>query len=127
MIFLKLSGKRPRRSRKYAPRRDRQRGEPPGEAAALDEPHAEEALAVVLANLVDRDDSRMVPMRDRLDLVLEAAQFCRVRQQAGLDHLEGDGSVQADLSGLVNDPHAASAEFLLELVIAEIVVLRELW
>ena len=71
------------------------------------------ALAVVLADLVDRHDARVVEQGDGLGLVLEPAQLVVVGQDAGLDHLEGDGPVEADLAGLVDDAHAAAAQLLL--------------
>ena len=82
--------------------------------------HAEVALAVVLADLVDRDDARVIEQRDGLGLVLEPAQLGVVGQHAGLDHLEGDGPVEADLPGLVDDAHAAAAQLFLNLVVAEV-------
>ena len=97
-----------------------ERGELLGEVAPLDELHAEVALAVVLADLVDRDDARVVEQRDGLGLVLEPPQLGVVGQHAGLDHLEGDGPVEADLPGLVDDAHAAAAQLLLDLVVAEV-------
>ena len=62
----------------------------------------------------------MVEQRDRLGLVLEPAQLGVVGQDAGLDHLEGDGAVEADLPRLVDDAHAAAAQLLLDLVVAEV-------
>ena len=97
-----------------------ERGELIGEVAPLDELHAEIALAVVLADFVNRDDAGVVEQRDGLGLVLEPAQVGVVGQHAGLDHLEGDGSVEADLPGLVDDAHAAAAQLFLNLVIAEV-------
>ena len=91
-----------------------------GEVAALDELHAEVALAVVLADLVDRHDPGVVEQGDGLGLVLEPPQLGVVGQDAGLDHLERDGPVEADLPGLVDDAHAAAAELLLKLVVAEV-------
>ena len=41
-----------------------------------------------------------------------SAPACR----AGQDHLEGDEALEADLPGLVDDPHAAAAEDLQDLV-----------
>ena len=65
-------------------------GEPVGEAAALDQLHAEVVLAVVLADLVDRHDVRVVERGDRLGLVPEPPQLVVAGQLAGPDHLEGD-------------------------------------
>ena len=67
-------------------------------------------LAVVLADLVDRDDARVVEQGDGLGLVPEPAQLVVAGEQAGPDHLEGDGPVERDLAGLVDDAHAAAAQ-----------------
>ena len=56
-------------------------------------------LAVVLADLVDRDDAGVVEQGDGLGLVLEAAQLVVAGEQAGPDHLEGDGAVEARPAG----------------------------
>ena len=77
-------------------------------------------LAVVRADLVDRDDARVVEEGDGLGLVPEPAQLVVAGEQAGPDHLEGDGSIERDLSGLVDDAHAAAAEFAADLVVAEV-------
>ena len=90
------------------------------EAAAGDEPHGEEVLAVVLADLVDRDDAGVVQQGDGLGLVLEPTQFVTIGQDAGLDHLQGDGPVEADLSGPVDDPHSAPAHLPGDLGVAEV-------
>ena len=43
------------------------------------------------------------------------------RSQCGRpDHLERDRAIEADLAGLVNDPHAAAADLADQLVIAEV-------
>ncbi len=91
-----------------------------GEVAPLDELHAEIALAVVLAHLVDRHDAGVVEQGDRLGLVLEPEQVGVIGQHAGLDHLECDGPVEVDLPSLVDDAHAAAAQLLEELVVAEV-------
>ena len=80
------------------------------EAAARDQLHGEVALAVVLADLVDRHDAGVVEQGDGLGLVLEPAQLVVAGQDAGPDHLEGHGPVEADLAGLVDDAHAAAAQ-----------------
>ena len=77
-------------------------------------------LAVVLADLVDRHDAGVVEQRDRLGLVLEPPQLVVAGQDAGPDHLQGDGPVEADLPGPVDDAHAAAAELGLDLVVAEV-------
>ena len=90
------------------------------QAAAGHEFHAEVVLAVVRADLVDRDDARVVEQGDGLGLVPEPAQLVVAGEQAGPDHLEGDGSIERDLAGLVDDAHAAAADFAADLVVAEV-------
>ena len=84
-------------------------------------------LAVVLADLVDRDDAGVVEQGDGLGLVLEAAQLVVAGEQAGLDHLERDGPVEGDLPGLVDDAHAAAAQLPADLVVAEVADARGRW
>jgi hypothetical protein len=74
----------------------------------------------VLPDLVDRHDVGMVQERDRLGLVLEAAQLIVGGEHVRLEHLERDRPVQADLAGLIHDPHAAAAQLLVDLVIAKV-------
>jgi hypothetical protein len=91
----------------------------PGEVPTLDDLHAEVGLIVGLADLVDRDDVRVVELGDRLGLVPEPAQFCRAGQRTGLDQLEGHQAIELVLAGPVDDAHAASSDLLEQLVLAE--------
>ena len=77
-------------------------------------------LAVVLADLVDGHDVRVVEVGRRLRLGAEALHVGRRRQLAGQDHLEGDDAVQAHLPRLVDDAHAAAGDLLQQLVVAEV-------
>ena len=90
-----------------------------GEAAALDQPHAEIVLLVVPAHLVDRHDARMVEVGHRLSLEIEASDVGFVGELTSQDHLERDGSVEAHLPGLENDAHAAAGNLANDLVIAD--------
>ena len=82
---------------------------------ADDELHAEVALAVVLADLVDRDDAGVVEQRDGLGLVLKPTQLGVVGQEPGLHHLESDRPVETDLPGLVDHAHAAPPQLFLRI------------
>ncbi len=90
------------------------------QAAAGHQLHAEVMLALVLADLVDRHDAEVVEQRDGLGFILEAAKLVVAGEEPGLDHLQRDGPVEADLTGLVDDPHAAAAQFAPDLVVAEV-------
>ena len=76
----------------------------------------EEGQAVGLADVVDLDDVGVLELGDGLGLGQEAGGGDGVGVGAGQDHLQGAGAVQADLPGLVDDPHAAAAQLALDLV-----------
>ena len=52
-------------------------------------------LALVLADLVDRDDAGVVELGHGLGLVLEAAELDIAGENAGPDHLQGHLTVEA--------------------------------
>ena len=77
-------------------------------------------LALVLADLVDRHDARMVEVGGGLGLGVEPPDVGLVGELAGEDHLERDGPVEADLPGLEDDAHAAAGDLADDLVVAEV-------
>src|SRR5262249_13668080 len=99
---------------------ERSGGEPVGEALALDELHGEVAPAVVLADLVDRHDMRVVETGDGLGLVAEASEVVVAGPGPCAEHLQRDEAVEGALAGLVDDAHAAAAEDAVDLVVAEV-------
>ena len=90
------------------------------QALPLDEAHREIMLALVLADLEDRHDPRMIEVGRRLGLGMEAPDVGLVGELAGQDHLECDGPVEAHLPGLEDDAHAAAGDLADDLVIAEV-------
>ena len=86
------------------------------EAAPLDELEGEVGPAVVLAGLVDLDDVGVLELGDRFRFGLEPGQPGRPGVRPGQDHLEGDEPAEALVAGLVDDPHAAPAEFRQDVV-----------
>ena len=52
-------------------------------------------------------------------LGLEPRQFLRSGELAAQDHLEGDGALKAALPRLVDDAHAAAAQLIEQVVVAE--------
>ena len=100
--------------------RQRAVGQPLGEALPLDEAHREVMLALVLADLVDRHDARVVEVGRGLGLGVEALDVGVVGELAGQDHLQGDGAVEAHLPGLEDDAHAAAGDLADDLVVAEV-------
>ena len=85
-------------------RRQRSVGQRLRQALPLDEAHREIMLALVLADLVDRHDARMVEVGRRLGLGVEPLDVGLVGKLAGEDHLERDGAVEADLPAWKTTP-----------------------
>ena len=105
---------RPRHLHHDLGRRPRPRGETiefPGQAAALEQFHAEVQLPVPLAHLVDRHDPRVVQERHRLGLFAESLLLHDIAQLVDPHHLESHDSIEAELSGFVDDALAASPDF----------------
>ena len=86
---------------------------------AVDELHHQEMDAAGLARVVGPHDVRMVQPADRLHLATEAADRLGIVQVAVGKDLEGDGLIEIDLPGLVDDAHAAVAQFLQQFVVAQ--------
>ena len=81
--------------------------------ASINEFHHDERQTVGFADLVDRADIRMVERRNRARLSLEPLAEIRA------DDLDGDGAIQARVSGFVNLAHPSRAQRRLDLVRAE--------
>ena len=92
---------------------------PIGEAAAVDQLHAEIRLLVVLADIVNGDNVGMVEQGGRLGFQTEAGHVFGQGQTAGADHLEGDDSVERAMPGFVNHPHAAAGDLFDHFVLAD--------
>ncbi len=90
------------------------------EALPGDQLHAEIVLVLELADLEDRHDVGVVEPGDGLGLVLEPADLVGGGEPGGLDHLQSHRAVEAELPGLVDDPHAPFAQDALQLVVAEV-------
>jgi hypothetical protein len=89
------------------------------QAAALDIFHREERLAVAFADLVDRQDVRVIESRCRFGFALETLDVGRRSQSIRKDELQRDHTVQARLACLVHHAHAAPAQFTQQFVIRE--------
>jgi hypothetical protein len=86
------------------------------QAAASDELQRQVGQAVVLAYLVDLYDVGVLEARHRLGLGAKACQRLRTGVGARQDHLEGDDSLEALLSRLVDDAHGAAAQLAQDVV-----------
>ena len=81
-------------------------------------------MAFVLADLEDRHDAGMIELRGRLGLGAEALHIGVVGELTCEDHLQGDGAIERFLPRLVDDAHAAAADFFEQVVVAEVLDLR---
>ena len=68
----------------------------------------------MLADVEDLDDVGVLELGDGLGLGQEAGGGLAAGVPAGQDHLQGDGAVESDLAGPVDDPHAAAAQLALD-------------
>jgi hypothetical protein len=87
---------------------------------ALDELHDVIGQAVLLADAEDRHDVGVVQPGRRFRLAFKALLGAGVEQQVPGQDLEGDVSAQGDLLGLVDDAHAALADFAEDAKVAEL-------
>ena len=88
--------------------------EDPGEVDARDEAHVEEQPAVDLAEVVQRDDVRVLQLRGGVRLAAEALPEHLVAREVVGQQLEGDGPAAAGVEGAVHGAHAAAAELVLD-------------
>ncbi len=86
----------------------------------VDQLHAEIALILEGANLVDRDNAGVVECGDGFGFVLKTAELILAGELGVADHLQGDLPVQSDLLGPVDHSHAAPPEEADQFVVADI-------
>ena len=98
---------------------------PRRERAALDEPHGKEMPAVVMPDLEDGDDVRMLEPRRRLGLGAETLDHPGRGQFAGGDDLERDLPPQLRLPRAEYDAHPAARDLLDQLVAGEHAALEQ--
>ena len=88
------------------------------ESFPLEQFHGNEGLAFMLANLVDSADIRVIQRRRSTGFPLKAIERLLVFQRIWREKLQGDEATEGCVLGLVNDTHAAAAEFLQNAVVA---------
>ena len=88
--------------------------------ASLDEVHREERLAIVLANVVNGDDVRMLQRRGGTGLGPKPLQEVVAAELAERKQLESNEAVQVKLPRLINGAHAPLGNLLQHLVIAKL-------
>ena len=83
-----------------------------GQAAAGHELEDKVGPPCGLADIVNLDDVGMLQASERRGLCAKAGQVLRAGLEPGQDHLQRHGAIETELPGLVNDAHAAAADFL---------------
>ncbi len=89
------------------------------EALTPDVLHRVVMRPLVLAHEEDRDDVGVVQERGGLRLALEPDQLHAIHPPVGRQHLQGHPPAEALLHGLVDDPHAATAELADDPIVAQ--------
>ncbi|MEP7125962.1 MAG: hypothetical protein ABJE95_33830, partial [Byssovorax sp.] len=69
-----------------------------------------------LADVVDVDDVRVIDAVRRARLAQHPGSQMRLAAEVGADELEGDDSIDEDVSGPVNDAHPALSEASFEAI-----------
>ena len=88
----------------------------PRQGTALDPLHRQERLAFVLAHLEHLDDAGVPHAGGEFRFDAEARSLLLAGGVARKDHLQRRGTVQGQVPGLVDDAHAAAADFGEDLV-----------
>jgi len=86
---------------------------------AVEQLHHDELLALVLADVVNRADVRVVERRGHARLASEPIERLRVGGEIRGQELQRDLAAQADVFGAVHHAHAARAEPLQDLVVTD--------
>src|SRR3984957_5413131 len=74
--------------------------------------HDNECQPVVLVNLMDGANIRVVESRRRLRLALKAAKGLRITGHSVRKKLQRHKSAELDVFGFINDSHASATELL---------------
>ena len=90
-----------------------------GEALAVDESHRKIVHSSLAADRIDRHDVRMFQRRRGPGLVLEPLQLLFVEHAGKGQHFERHRAAQRNLLGLIDDPHAAAADFANQAEVAQ--------
>ncbi len=92
---------------------------PRSQGLAFEIRHDEECRAGLVADIVERADVRMIELRERPRVALEALAELRVAGKGIAQELERDDAAEARVAGLVHLAHAAEADRRLDFVRAE--------
>jgi hypothetical protein len=109
-----LDGVLDRDARRHRARLDHLRDRLPGHQL-----HDDRALSVVLDDVIDRRDVRVIERRERLRLALEAGADLRILEQGARQDLQGHLATEARVARTVDFRHATGADCRQRFVWAE--------
>jgi hypothetical protein len=72
--------------------------------------HDEERRALVLADVIESADVRMIKRGNRPGFVLESLSELRIAGELGSEHLDGDDAIEPRIACLVDLAHPAATE-----------------
>ena len=85
-------------------------------------------LPFVLADLDDRNDSRVIELCRRFGFGVKSLHVFFTSKLTGKDHFERDDPIEIRLPGFVDDAHPATRDLFQQFVIAEITdLLADRW
>jgi hypothetical protein len=87
-----------------------------GQGAAFNELHGEVWSSVRVADVMELHDVGVLQSGHGLGLALKPRPLLWAGESAGEGHLESDEAIEGQVAGLVDDAHAAAADFLQDLV-----------
>src|SRR5688500_19928267 len=87
------------------------------EILARYERHDEVHEAFALVDAVDRNDVRMAQLRRGLGFLEKTRPDLATERQLGREELDGNVTLQALVFRLVDDPHAATSDLTVELIV----------
>ena len=87
------------------------------QGVAFEELHCDIGSAVLVANVVEDADVRVIQSGSSPSLLLKTAGSSRVVSDVVVQEFERDKAAEADVFGLVNHTHAAAAQFLQDAVV----------
>jgi len=90
-----------------------------GERFTIDEFHSDERMAILLADVIDRANARMVESGCGSRLAPQSLERLRLLCQCFGEKFQGYGPVQPAIVGFVYDTHPSGAELLYDAIMRD--------
>ena len=89
------------------------------EGLALEQLHGDEGATVVLVNIVNGADVRVIQSRGGAGFALKTLERLSVGSESVGEEFERDAAAEAGVLGFVDDAHAATAEFAEDAIVRD--------